>query len=79
MSGDMKKLFRQNFCYLDKCILQTRNTKKLVSHYMTLYFSDNSYFKVTMKLLMAQLHNTDLLKASSVKLQDIKLMSTYIS
>ena len=34
---------------------------------MTTYFPDNSYFRVTMKLLMAQLHNTDFLKASSVK------------
>ena len=32
-----------------------------------------------MKLLMAQLHNTDFLKASSVKVQDIMLTSAYIS
>ena len=32
-----------------------------------------------MKLLMAQLHNTDFLKASSVKVQDIMLTSAHLS
>ena len=43
--------------------------KNAISHYMTTYSPDNSYFKVIMKLLMAQLCNTDFLNASSVKVQ----------
>ena len=53
--------------------------KTVISHYMTTYSPDNSYFRVTMKLLMAQLYNTDFSKASSVKVQDIMLTSAYIS
>ena len=53
--------------------------KTVISHYMTLYSPDNYYFRVTMKLLIAQLHSTDFLKASSVKVQDIMLMPAYIS
>ena len=52
--------------------------KNVIFHYMTTYSPDNSYFRVTMKLLMAQLHNTNFLKASSVKVQDIMLASAYI-
>ena len=43
------------------------------------YSPDNSYFRVTVKVPMAQLHNTNFLKASSVKVQDIMLTSAYIS
>ena len=53
--------------------------KTVISNYMTTYSPDNSYFKVTMKLLMAQLHNTDFLKASSVNVKDMMLTSAYIS
>ena len=53
--------------------------KTVFSVYMTIYFPDNSYFRVTMKLLMALLQNTDFLKASSVKVQDNMLTSGYIS
>ena len=53
--------------------------KTVISHYMTTYSPDNSTFRVTMKLLMAQSHNTDFLKASSVKVIDIMLTSVYIS
>ena len=35
-------------------------------HYRTIYIPDNCCFRVTMKLLMAQLHNTDFLKVFSV-------------
>ena len=85
MSGNMKKSWYQNFCYLHMCILQirkiqTRNTEKLISHHMTIYdTSVNSYFRVTMKLLIAQLPNDDFLKASSAKVQDIMLTLSYIS
>ena len=46
---------------------------------MTTYLPDNSYFMVTMKLLMAHLHSSDFSKAASVKIQDIMLTSGYIS
>ena len=46
---------------------------------MTTYFPGNSYFRVTMKLLMAHLHNNDFSKAASVKVQDVMLTSGYIS
>ena len=47
---------------------------------MTIYdTSVNSYFRVTMKLLIAQLPNDDFLKASSAKVQDIMLTLSYIS
>ena len=85
MSGNMKKLCYQNFYYLHMFILQirkiqTRNTEKLISHHMTIHdTSVNSYFKLTMKLLMAQLPNDDFLKASSGKVQDIMLTLSYTS
>ena len=80
----MKKLCRRNFCYLHMCILQnrkiqTRNTENLLFPIIELHISRNSCFRVTMKLLMIQLHNTNLLKASSVKVEDIMLTSAYIS
>ena len=40
--------------------------KTVISHYRTIYIPDNCCCKVTMKLLMAQLHNIDFLKVSSV-------------
>ena len=79
MSDYMKKLCRQNLCYLHMWILQTRNTDTIIFYYMTTYSQDNSYFRVTVKVPMAQLHNTNFLKASSVKVQDIMLTSAYIS
>ena len=45
---------------------------------MTIHSPDNSCFRVTMKLLMAQLHKADFLKASSVEAKDIMLTSAYI-
>ena len=45
---------------------------------MTTCSPDGSYFRVTMKLLMAQSHNTDFLNAFSVKVQDIMLTSTHL-
>ena len=53
--------------------------KTVISLYMTIYFPDNCCFRVTKKLLMAQLNNTDFLKVSSVKVQDIMKTSAYIS
>ena len=52
--------------------------KTVISHYMTTCSPDDSYFRVTMKLLMAQSHNTAFLNASSVKVQDIMLTSTHL-
>ena len=52
--------------------------KTVISHYMTTCSPDDSYFRVTMKLLMAQSHNTDFLNAFSVKVQDIMLTSTHL-
>ena len=46
---------------------------------MTTYSPDNSYFRVTMRLLMAQLHNTDFLKVSKVKVQNVMLTSAHLS
>ena len=45
--------------------------KTVYTHYMTTYFLDDSCFRVTMTLLIAQLYNADFLKASSGKVQDI--------
>ena len=53
--------------------------KPVLSHSLTIYSPDNSYFRVTMKLLMAQLHKNDFLKTSIVKVQDIMLTSGYTS
>ena len=63
------------------CILKTREIQR------NGYFPSYDYiipqitltFRVTMKLLMAQLHKTDFLKASSVKVIDIMPMSANIS
>ena len=79
MSDYMKKLCRRILCYFHIRILQTRNTDTIIFYYMTTYSPDNSYFRVTVKVPMAQLHNTNFLKASSVKVQDIMLTSAYIS
>ena len=59
-------------------IAEQKYRKTIISHNMITYSPENSYFKVTIKLLMAQLHNTDFLKASRVKVQDIMVMSAYI-
>ena len=53
--------------------------KPVLSNSLTIYSPDNSYFTVTMKLLMAQLLKNDFLKTSSVKVQDIMLQSGYTS
>lgn len=53
--------------------------KTVISHYMTTCSPDDSYFRVTMKLLMAHVHNNDFSKAASVKVQDVMLTSGYIS
>ena len=67
-------------CILQIRKIQTRNTEQLISHHMTIYDTAvNSYFRVTMKLLIAQLPNDDFLKASSAKVQDIMLTLSYIS
>ena len=75
----LKFLLLAHVYFTDQKNTDQEYRKTVISHYMTTYFPDNSYFRVTMKLLMAQLHNTDFLKASSIKAQDIMLTSAYIS
>ena len=65
--------------FVDQKNADQKYRKTVNSHYMTTYFLDNSCFRVTMTLLIAQLHNADFLKASIVKVQDIMLTSAYIS
>ena len=73
-----EKFMSPKFLWLTNVYFIDQESRKLIiSHCMTTYFPDNSYFRVTMKLLMAQLHNTDFLKASSVKVQDVMLTSAH--
>ena len=55
--------------FSDQKNIDQKNRKTVISHYMTTYSPDNSYFRVTLKLIMAQVLNTDFLNASSVKVQ----------
>lgn len=60
------------------CFTDQKYRKTIISHCMTTYSPCNFYFSVNMLLLMAQLHKTDFLKASSAKLRDIMLPPMYI-
>ena len=56
MSGYMKKIMSPKFLSLAHVYFADQKYRKtVIPHYITTYSPDNSYFKVTMKLLMAQL------------------------
>ena len=53
--------------FADQKSTDQKYRKAVIFHYMTTYSPNNSCFKFTMKLLMAQLHNTDFVKPSCTR------------